>query len=461
MADKDTDVNSRLDEQIQQMRQNIVEVRKRRELAELQAEFESENRLFEEAQRRLEAMRAPAPESHGAPAHANSNINSNANVVTQTPSKQLTTTNGASALLSPQMSTGGFTIKGTAHTKAVDQFMDSLHGEMGRAEPILPPVHDEGAANGGLRSTSQSAPTPIQAPQTPGHRPQSQHSRRPSEPANPLSPITEQEPCLTVIPPRTRSQVSEAESGSEHSTVISEEHESDQSDGSHSRNSDPDESMDMDQSSSPQIPSNTPRGPSRSMTTAPLSRGAQRLQHPAPDPSMPKYQADSWQSCLKLMQALETHFSIHPEFYSFEDRKVQLGEKYLNAALASEWDDRRRKLRGPSWVAFCLFLAEQLAEFVKPDVARRKYTGTYQRQGEGILNFAMYLQQYAPHFNSAHHNRVRHFHDRVLPKFRNRAGRKWHNFDGLHEIVECMVKVEQSLPNYDGLGPRKRVRANS
>jgi hypothetical protein len=54
------------------MRWNISEIRKRRELVELQAQFESEERLLEEAQRRLEAVRAPpAPESHGAAAHAN------------------------------------------------------------------------------------------------------------------------------------------------------------------------------------------------------------------------------------------------------------------------------------------------------------------------------------------------------------------------------------------------------
>lgn len=150
------------------MRQNIADLRKRRELVELQAQFEAENRLFDEAQRRLEAVRAPAPESHGVPAHANSiiNINTNANAssVTQSPSKQSTITNGASALLSPQMDGGGFTIKGTAHTQAVDQFMDSLQGDMSRAEPELPPVPDEGSVNGGLRSTSQSALTPIEPP---------------------------------------------------------------------------------------------------------------------------------------------------------------------------------------------------------------------------------------------------------------------------------------------------------
>lgn len=280
------------------MRQNIADLRKRRELVELQAQFEAENRLFDEAQRRLEAVRAPAPESHGVPAHANSiiNINTNANAssVTQSPSKQSTITNGASALLSPQMDGGGFTIKGTAHTQAVDQFMDSLQGDMSRAEPELPPVPDEGSVNGGLRSTSQSALTPIEPPRTPGHRLQSQHSRRPSGPANPLSPITEQEPCLTVIPPRTRSQVSEAVLGSEHSTVISEEHESDQSDGSHSGISDPDESMGMDQSSSPQIPPQTPRGPARAISTGPSNREPRGLQHPAPRPNVPPYQAASW-----------------------------------------------------------------------------------------------------------------------------------------------------------------------
>lgn len=150
------------------MRQNITDLPKRRELVELQAQFEAENRLFEEAQRGLKAVRAP--ESHRVPAHANSisNINANASSVTQSPSKHSTITNGASALLSPQIGSGGFTIKGTAHTQAVDQFMDSLQGDMSIAEPELPPVHDEGSVNGGLRSTSQSALTPIEPP--PGRR---------------------------------------------------------------------------------------------------------------------------------------------------------------------------------------------------------------------------------------------------------------------------------------------------
>ncbi|CAI7674849.1 unnamed protein product [Penicillium pancosmium] len=344
------------------MRQNIADLRKRRELIELQAQFEAENRLFEEAQRRLEAMRAPAPESHGVRAHANSNtnINANANAATQTPSKQSTTTNGPSALLSPHMG-GGFTIKGTAHTQAVDQFMDSLQGDMGRAESELPPIHEGGSANGGLRSTSQPVLTPIETPRKPGHRPQSQHSRRPSGPVNPLSLVAErvaEVPCLTVIHPKTRSLVSEAESGSEkrsHSTMMSEERDSDEWD-------------------------------------APLSRRTQRLQHPGPEPSVPKYEAESWPACLKLMQVLEMHFSMYPEFYSFEDRKVQLGEKYLCATFASEWDDRRRKLQGPSWVAFCLFLAEQLAKFVKPDVARRNYTSTYQKQAECVISMTEFYR---------------------------------------------------------------------
>ncbi|KAJ5750523.1 hypothetical protein N7533_007551 [Penicillium manginii] len=329
--------------------------------------------------------------------------------------------------------------------------MDSLQGDVGREEPEKPPVDsDEVPTTGVSRPASQSGLVPIETPRTPGHRPQSQHPRHPDGPVGPSSPVTDriiEKLCLTVIHPKTRSQASDAGSGSEemsHSTVVNEEQEIDQSSDSQSEGSDSDEQMDMNESSSPQIPPHTPRAPSRAVSTAPLSREPRDLQHPAPTPNLASYQAGSWGEMKSLVAALEVHFLRFPEFYSAEDHKVKVGELYLEATSASEWRDRRRKLTRPSWIAFC-FLAEQLALTIEPDTARRLYTSTHQKPGEPVLNFALCLQEYAPHSNPAHHNRVRHFYDRLLPVLKSQAGKNWESFDDIHEIVECMVKAEQSL----------------
>ncbi|OQE17527.1 hypothetical protein PENSTE_c020G07260 [Penicillium steckii] len=459
-----SDLDNRLDEQIQQMRQNIEALRKRRQLIELQAQFEKENRLLEEAQRQLEAARAPSKSNSLCQDSTEHDWQGVAVATqTQTPSKPSTTPNGVSGLVSPTMHlNGGLTIKGSAKTNPVDQFMTSLQNDMGRSEAARdmanqPPQHGETQVNG--RSNSQSGLPPLDPapPLTIGQRSQAQmtqETRRPSGPTAPVQHIEER--TLTVKHPDPAPRPSDA------SEDLSEDMDESSNEGStNDEGSGSDEKM--DQSSSPLAPPLTPTEPIRTKPNGLSYRDGRGPAHPSPSIKIPMYEARSMRECTNLIDDLEKHFSNYPKFYSAEDHKVQMGENYLDSRLFGDWNARRRTLSRPSWTAFCIFLAEQLSDLTPRLIALERYDGSNQMPGQSCMGFAMYLAQYAPHANRMD-NRSLHFWGHMDRRLKGLAGRNWRDFGNFWDFLDFLIDVERKRGGPTSLsrsGGRKRLRADS
>lgn len=426
------DLNSQMDHQLQELRNNIASLRKQRELINLQAEYENEKRLLEESQRKLEAARGSQNSCcqdqavHAPPA-----------AVTQTPSKLSKNVNGVSGPMSPQMINGGFTIKGSAQTHAVDQFMSSLQDGMDQTEPqqagaptpatapvTAPAPPDEGRPN------SKSDPMPVDRPlRSPVQPPQSPHLRRASGQSVP-APRDFEERSLTVIHPSVQPWPATSD-------PIDGSTNMDKDSGSESsRNEDADSDEQMGKSSSSEVPPRTPTGPARL-----IKKDSPARPPPAGAPNPPLYQASNWFECMRLIAFLETTFARSN--FKKEAPKVRFAESYLNANMLKDWEIRRQGLPRPSWTAFRLFLAEQLAYRESPSDARRRYENKIQQPGEEIMHYALSRETSAWHYGK--YNKLRHLWERLEPEIKNKSGRNWTGFDHYHEYVDFLIGVEESI----------------
>lgn len=113
-------------------------------------------------------------------------------------------------------------------------------------------------------------------------------------------------------------------------------------------------------------------------------------------------EAKSWWECRNLMGGLETHFSRYPNLFA-RDRQLELAERYLAPEVRDRWTRHCRELRRVTWFDFCVFLAHQVADKVSGSTSRRMYSKTVQKESQSITEYAIWLQQFAPHFNSPRH----------------------------------------------------------
>lgn len=282
-------------------------------------------------------------------------------------------------------------------------------------------------------------------------QPHSQDLQRPNG-----APVSRQrvaeEPSLTVIRPGHPAPTTE--SGSNSGTENEESDAMEESSGGDSRS-------DGGHALPRRPPPHTPTGPANSRAGfAPRND----LRTSPSEPRRKIYRASSLRECKDLIADLETQFSDKPQSYKLNVHKIQLGETYLSDSQLERWKLQRREFIEPSWTLFRLLLAELIADIVPAEVARSKYTDSSQGKGETVLNYALYLQTFAPHFNSAHHNRLRHLWDRVNSELKGMADRNWEGFQTYHQFLDFLIKIEDSLPSRSRPGdfrPRKRRRSNS
>lgn len=85
-----------------------------------------------------------------------------------------------------------------------------------------------------------------------------------------------------------------------------------------------------------------------------------------------------------------------------------------------------------------------------PAALRVDYTpNTYQRDSQSVTEYAIWLQQFAPHFRSSGHNPMRHLFDRIVPGIKEHMASRNKGYEGFRDMtvfVEYLQSMEDAIP---------------
>lgn len=183
--------------------------------------------------------------------------------------------------------------------------------------------------------------------------------------------------------------------------------------------------------------------------TSPAARKseARRMSSPAPpDPYLKVTDGRDWWSCRNFIGNMEAHFKKYPRYYT-EDRKVAAGRRCIAPSLRGEWNAYASKRPQMTWFDLCTFVINQSAQSFTPEEAATRYIRTNQRENQRIRDFALWVQQFAPHYRRPGYDELRHLYDRALPALRRRARKDWKDFNSLASFVAYLETVENNYPD--------------
>lgn len=148
------------------------------------------------------------------------------------------------------------------------------------------------------------------------------------------------------------------------------------------------------------------------------------------------------------MGSLEMQFSRYPNYFS-RDRQLALAKRYLAPELADRWDLISRAMPRVTWFDLCAFLAKQIAPTLSAGSSRRLYTATHQKDTQSVTEYAIWLQQFAPQFNSPGDSPIRHLYDRILPCIKKHMASRNKGYDGFRDLagfVEYLQSMGDAIP---------------
>jgi hypothetical protein len=165
-----------------------------------------------------------------------------------------------------------------------------------------------------------------------------------------------------------------------------------------------------------------------------------------PEPHIKPTDGRDWWACRNFIGSIEAHFRQYPQYYT-EERKVAAGRRYLAPSLRGEWNAYASKHPQMTWFDVCVFVINQSARSFNPEEAALKYIRASQRENQRIRDFALWLQQYAPHYRRPGWDELRHLYDRASPAIRRRARKDWKDFNSLASFVAYLEAVENTSPD--------------
>ncbi|OKP15061.1 hypothetical protein PENSUB_3042 [Penicillium subrubescens] len=174
---------------------------------------------------------------------------------------------------------------------------------------------------------------------------------------------------------------------------------------------------------------------------------ARRMSSPAPpDPYLKVTDGRDWWSCRNFIGHMEVHFRKYPQYYT-EDRKVAAGRRCIAPSLMGEFNAYASKRPQMTWFDVCVFVINQSAQSFTPTEATTRYLRTSQKEHQKIRDFALWLQQFAPHYRRPGWDELRHLYDRALPAIKRRARKDWKDFNSLASFVAYLEAVENNAPD--------------
>lgn len=194
--------------------------------------------------------------------------------------------------------------------------------------------------------------------------------------------------------------------------------------------------------SSPPRPKNGPASPTARKSMP------RRMSSPAPpDPKMKPTDGRDWWACRNYIGGLEAHFKNHPRYFTDEGRKVTLARRYICPSLNEKWAAFARKRPQITWFDVCVFIINQSAQSFTPESAVSRYLRCSQMPNQKIREFALWVQQFAPHYQRPGWDELRHLYDRIMPYIKTRARKDYKDFSSLAAMVAYLEAVESTHPD--------------
>ncbi|CAI7652487.1 unnamed protein product [Penicillium bialowiezense] len=165
---------------------------------------------------------------------------------------------------------------------------------------------------------------------------------------------------------------------------------------------------------------------------------------------------------------------MYPDWYRSEENKVNRALKHVSLSLEERY---RHYIRGEpasknTYATFCAFMMDQVQDGPRPDSsrsrpsedsARARYNDGYQRPSQSVTDFSSWLMQWPPHFhnNDSERDRMRHLFEHLMNRVRNEADKTHLDFDKYDDFVDYLQWVEDSLDSrVDSLGRNRDLRPN-
>ncbi|KAJ5362655.1 hypothetical protein N7541_003499 [Penicillium brevicompactum] len=186
-----------------------------------------------------------------------------------------------------------------------------------------------------------------------------------------------------------------------------------------------------------------------------------RAANPPPVPNIVVYNGRTLGEFKNYTVGMESHFKKHPEWYRSEEHKLSRALKHVSLSLEERFLNyiRNQPASAKTWETFCAFMIEQLQGGIRPDIAKARYNDSYQRPSQSVTDFSKWMMQWPPHFNSndSERDRMRHLFEHLMNRVRNAAEKSHLDFDNYADFVNYLQWVEDSLDSrVDEFGRRAR-----
>ena len=186
----------------------------------------------------------------------------------------------------------------------------------------------------------------------------------------------------------------------------------------------------------------------RAASTAPTSTRRRGLSLEPEPPFVKPSNAQNFFTCREFIVDMENHFARHPHYYN-DERKVALARRMVAPSLDADYRrfvDRRISEAPVTWFDFCVFMLNQAANSHKAPDAIQKYLRSTQRPQQSIRDFALWLQQYAPHYQKGDKDDRKHLIERAHASLRDRARRPYNSYPDFASYVAYLEQVEKCSP---------------
>jgi hypothetical protein len=216
----------------------------------------------------------------------------------------------------------------------------------------------------------------------------------------------------------------------------------------HGNNQQAPQSLDGPGISSQASPSRLPARPENGLASPTARKSVPRRMSSPPPPELSLKPTDGrdWWACRNFIGHLEAHFREYPHYYT-EDRKVAAGRRHLAPSLRGEWNAYASRHPRMTWFDVCVFVINQSAQSIKSGEAAYRYLHTGQRPNQRIRDYALWVQQYAPHCRRPGWDELRHLYDHASVAIKSRARKDYRDFKDLASFVAYLEAVENTSPD--------------
>lgn len=186
----------------------------------------------------------------------------------------------------------------------------------------------------------------------------------------------------------------------------------------------------------------------RAASTVPTSARRRGLSLEPEPPFVKPSNAQNFFTCREFIVDMENHFARHPHYYN-DERKVALARRMVAPSLDADYRrfvNRRISEAPVTWFDFCVFMLNQAANSHKAPDAIQKYLRSTQRPQQSIRDFALWLQQYAPHYQKGDKDDRKHLIERAHTNLRDRARRAYNSYPDFASYVAYLEHVEKCSP---------------